>query len=254
MIEIFARSGASSEPATRNTGNSVMLKQPSDVYLGTSAPGIAYYEKAGSDLRVTLLDNQVVVIGNFFSIGENGEFSRLLQSAGGAAEVTGLIAPEPFVPREDAPAVATLVADSAEAPAGQPLAAPAPVAEAPQPAAETQPEAAAASGEGEVAMFGGIGLDLLAFGGANALMLWAGLQNDDDNTPAEPVAGAADAAMEPDLAALLMSLDDPAAAPAEAPFAEPAAAPAADSPPADILAFAAPTSAFEDLPPLTEFF
>lgn len=252
MIEIFARSGASSEPATRNTGNSVMLKQPSDVYFGTAAPGIAYYEKAGSDLRVTLLDNQVVVIGNFFSIGENGEFSRLLQSAGGATEVTGLIAPEPFVPREDVPAVATLAVDSPEAPAGEPAAAaPAQVTEAPL--AEAPAEAPAVAGaEGDAMTFGGIGLDLIAFGGANALMLWAGLQNNDDEPAEEP---APVTAMDADLATLLMSLEDPAAS-ADAPFSEPAsAAPAAAAEaPADILAFAAPSSAFEDLPPLTEFF
>lgn len=111
MVEIFTVRIGQDEAATRAVGNEIALSGPSNVYFGTGAAGIAYYEKSGADLRVTLLDGQEILVRDFFVIGEMGEYSRLLDGgAAGEIEVTGLIAPEPFVPPSDTPP-ATVVMD-----------------------------------------------------------------------------------------------------------------------------------------------
>jgi len=99
-VEIFSVAGTDGS-AARTTGNSIRLDATSDVYFGNGEAGIAYYEKAGRDLKVTLLDGQEVLIRNFFVVDQEGGVSRLLLEPGGQVEVTGLLAPEPFVPLDE---------------------------------------------------------------------------------------------------------------------------------------------------------
>ncbi|NPD17285.1 hypothetical protein HOY34_19030 [Xinfangfangia sp. D13-10-4-6] len=107
MVEIFSMASGQSGAATRSVSNDIRLTTPSDVYFGSGAAGVAFYEKSGADLKVTLLDGQEVVIRDFFVIGAAGEYSRLRDGgSAGAIEVTGLIAPEPFVPPEATPQTA----------------------------------------------------------------------------------------------------------------------------------------------------
>lgn len=100
-VEIFSATPSSGATA-RTYGSELSVKTGSDIYFGKGAPGIAYFEKAGADLRVTLLDGQEVMLRDFFVIGPEGNASRLLDSAGGPVEVTGLLAPEPFQPETGA--------------------------------------------------------------------------------------------------------------------------------------------------------
>lgn len=99
MVEIFTTSSGSQAGPQRVVSSDHRLAQPSDVHFGTGAAGIAFFEKSGADLRVTLLDGSKVMLRDFFVIGPEGEFSRLLDGGGsGSVEVTGLVAPEPLVP------------------------------------------------------------------------------------------------------------------------------------------------------------
>lgn len=110
MVEIFTAASGQSGAATRSVSNDVRLSVPSEVYFGSGAAGVAFYEKSGADLKVTLLDGQEVMVRDFFVIGPAGEYSRLRDGgSAGAIEVTGLIAPEPFVPAD--PTAQTAVAD-----------------------------------------------------------------------------------------------------------------------------------------------
>ncbi|WP_126978671.1 hypothetical protein [Frigidibacter oleivorans] len=187
-VEIFTvnRSGES----LRQFGAETSVTTPSDVYFGAAAPGIAYYEKVGANLRVTLLDGQEVLIRDFFVIGEDGGFSRLLLANGGAVEVTGLVAPEPFRPASAtvAPAEADAAADDA-------------VADQPLTATETA-DTAAPSGDTDAPVAGaapkvfGFGADTLLFAASTGAIAFSFFQDDDDDddddstTPA-PVATAA---------------------------------------------------------------
>jgi hypothetical protein len=96
-VEIFTVSNTDGE-THRSYGNDVTLAKSSAVFFGKSAPGIAYYEKAGSDLQVTLLDGQEVTLRNFFVIDAQGDFNRLELGQNGPTEVTGMLAPEPEIP------------------------------------------------------------------------------------------------------------------------------------------------------------
>ncbi|QPZ93358.1 BapA/Bap/LapF family prefix-like domain-containing protein [Thioclava electrotropha] len=96
-VEIFTMSNESETPQ-RTYGNEVSLRTPSHIYFGKSAPGIAYYEKASSDLQITLLDGQEVTVRNFFVLGPEGGYSRLDITPNGPTEVSGMLAPEPQIP------------------------------------------------------------------------------------------------------------------------------------------------------------
>ncbi len=112
MVEIFTAVSGQSGAASRSVSNDVRLTVPSDVYFGSGAAGVAYYEKSGADLKVTLLDGQEVLIRDFFVIGPAGEYSRLRDGgSAGKIEVTGLIAPEPFVPPESSSQTSAPVVD-----------------------------------------------------------------------------------------------------------------------------------------------
>lgn len=111
MVEIFTVGpGEDTAPIRHSTAN-VELSSPSDVYFGNAAPGIAFYEKSGADLKVTLLDGTETLIEDFFVIGPDGNYSRLLLGPNGTEEMSGLIAPEPLIPR-DQPGVQTAEAST----------------------------------------------------------------------------------------------------------------------------------------------
>ncbi|MGK8236603.1 hypothetical protein ACLGGT_20965 [Roseovarius sp. MS2] len=101
MIEIFTNSREGDGGASRTVGTEVVLTGASDVYFSSITPGIAFYEKSGTNLIVTLMDGREVTIKRFFIVEPSGNFSRLLKEANGEEEVTGLLAPEPVsaVPR-----------------------------------------------------------------------------------------------------------------------------------------------------------
>ena len=73
-----------------------VLAEPTDVSVGAPVLGT---EKAGQDLVVRLANGETQTIENFFVIGPDGDFSRLL-SASGTPVVTGLMAPEPDIPQD----------------------------------------------------------------------------------------------------------------------------------------------------------
>jgi hypothetical protein len=73
-----------------------VLAEPTDVSVGAPVLGT---EKAGQDLVVRLANGETQTIENFFVIGPDGDFSRLL-SASGTPVVTGLMAPEPDMPQD----------------------------------------------------------------------------------------------------------------------------------------------------------
>lgn len=73
-----------------------VLAEPSDVSVGAPILGT---EKAGQDLVVRLANGETQTIENFFVIGPDGDFSRLL-SVSGTPVVTGLMAPEPDIPQD----------------------------------------------------------------------------------------------------------------------------------------------------------
>lgn len=96
MIEIFRTAQGQDGAAERVAGTEMSLDAPADIFFGETTPGIAFYEKIGSDLYVTLLDGTEVQLKNFFVIGADGSYSRLLVGANRAEEITGLVAPEPI--------------------------------------------------------------------------------------------------------------------------------------------------------------
>jgi len=227
MIEIFTQPSDASQAPARTAGNQVLLSRPMDVFLGRNGAGIAYYEKSGADLRITLLDQQEVLVRNFFAIGANGEYSRLLKTQGGEVEVSGLIAPEPFVARDAAPIVAQADAPAAAAPAAPVAATTAPAEVAPAPAPAPAPVITAAAGGVDADGDGGtfdIGWDTGAFFAVNGLILLRALDSGGSNS-GDGGAPAADAPV----------ADAPAAGAQVA-----AAAPAAD--PVAVAAAAAPVS------------
>jgi hypothetical protein len=103
VIEIFKSSPGQDGAPERFVGTELPLTQPADVFFGSASPGIAFYEKIGPDLNITLLDGTDVVIKNFFVIGPDGSYSRLLVGAERAEEITGLVAPEPIAFSTDTP-------------------------------------------------------------------------------------------------------------------------------------------------------
>lgn len=193
-VEIFS-AAPSTGAVSRAYGSELLVKSPSDVYFGKGAPGIAYFEKAGADLRVTLLDGQEVMLRDFFVIGPDGSASRLLDSPSGPVEVTGLIAPEPFQPESGVihPAEAQEVkpAESAPAPSAHPAAGEAgaastgaetEAASAPDAApngTETS-DAAGTDTSGGLTLFGA-GLDKLLFSSALGVILGEIITSSDDD-------------------------------------------------------------------------
>lgn len=192
MVEIFTVASGQST-ATRVVSNELVLSAPSKIYFGSGTPGIAFFEKSGSDLKVTLLDGQEVMLRGFFGIGPAGEFSALLDGgAAGSVEVTGLIAPEPFAPAvaETAP-TPVLTADRDTAPQA-PVAAQEPEAQTPEATEPSGPTvmsgggaaavdtAEAGGGAADIPSFGGMGLDRILFAAGYIPALIRFTSKDDD--------------------------------------------------------------------------
>ena len=74
-----------------------ILSEPTDVSVSASILGT---EKSGQDLVVRLSNGETLNIENFFVIGPDGDFSRLL-SSDGSPVVTGLMAPEPDLAQDN---------------------------------------------------------------------------------------------------------------------------------------------------------
>ncbi len=79
---------------SRSSSSRVMLDEPSDVRLVVDAAAISGYEKVGADLLLQRVDGSIFHIQDFFKIGPNGEYSRLLGNADEML-VAGLMTPEP---------------------------------------------------------------------------------------------------------------------------------------------------------------
>lgn len=198
MIEIFTSVAGQNDGASRVFSSDIRLSAPSDVHFGSGAPGIAFYEKSGADLRVTLLDGQEVMIRDFFVIGESGQYSRLRDGgAAGNVEVTGLIAPEPYVP----PGVTQTAATDSPLPQAdtsstgalsdpEAMPAPAEVVEVSAGGAATAPASTVPEGSAGSAgnTFGGLTFDQIAFG--LSMLPAAGViaRSDKDDAPAPPPA------------------------------------------------------------------
>ncbi len=176
MVEIFTTAAGKDGGASRVVANDIRLSAPSTVHFGSGVPGVAYFEKSGADLRVTLLDGQEVLIRDFFVIGAGGEYSSLLDGgAGGEVEVTGLIAPEPFLPASEQPTVVQTADETAPAPEQKPAEAEHRLVEvhvedgaaggtaAVAADASAGEEGGQAGGDAEGGIFGGFGLDGLLF-------------------------------------------------------------------------------------------
>lgn len=196
MVEIFTVGSGQNSAATRSVSNEIKLSTASDVYFGSAVAGIAFYEKSGADLRVTLLDGQEITLQDFFVIGPQGQYSRLLDGgANGSVEVTGLIAPEPFVPPElidEAPVVTTGVdTASAESPEEMPIGTETADSVGTDSPAGDQDTGAVGIDVGGVGAFSGMPFDRLLFGLAAVPSLAALLHSGKDDSPATPLKVAA---------------------------------------------------------------
>jgi hypothetical protein len=72
----------------------ISLTSPADIALVAGNPDIAEFKKVGSDLNLVMENGETLDIENFFTIGPEGDFSRL-QIASGETVATGLMVPEP---------------------------------------------------------------------------------------------------------------------------------------------------------------
>ena len=91
--EITTQTAGSGSLATLLVGSHLPLASPTDVTLTSRNAQISGYEKSGADLSIRFADGHALEVQNFFVIGEQGDFSRLISSTG-APLVTGLMGPE----------------------------------------------------------------------------------------------------------------------------------------------------------------
>lgn len=91
--EITTQTAGSGSLATLLVGSHLPLASPTDVTLTSRNAKISGYEKSGADLNIRFADGHALEVQNFFVIGEQGDFSRLISSTG-APLVTGLMGPE----------------------------------------------------------------------------------------------------------------------------------------------------------------
>ena len=184
-IEITTQHASAPIPLPRNINAGLQLSVPTDITLSQGNAAIRGYEKHGADLVLQLADGQALTAENFFVIGENGDFSRLI-AQNGEIVATGLLVPEPeqgFETPTDLETSEGFAAPSSEGTvdtAARPNSDPAPV------------EASAASGSGwaRPAMLAGVGLTsgaaLLGQGSANENTTSAAASDESATTEASP--------------------------------------------------------------------
>lgn len=85
--------GASGSEVPQAASN-LSLESPMDVSLTQGAAAIVASDKLGSDLHLSFADGETLQVQDFFVIGPDGDFSRLLLPSG-EPFVTGLMGPEP---------------------------------------------------------------------------------------------------------------------------------------------------------------
>jgi len=112
--EITTQTAGSGSLATLLVGSHLPLAAPTDITLTARNAQISGYQKSGADLSVRFADGNALQLQNFFVIGEQGDFSRLI-SASGAPLVTGLMGPEAeSEPDEPQIAEAAILSDAIE--------------------------------------------------------------------------------------------------------------------------------------------
>lgn len=220
MAEIFVTGHGKNDAASRIVASELRLESPSDIYFGNASAGIAFYEKSGADLSVTLLDGSEVVIRDFFVVGPSGDYSRLLLAAGGEEEISGLVAPEPIQPRDLPDAVKNADQASLDIAAAQPD------ADSSQPgtpvventdSATADPAMTESNGESHAGgNFLGFGADKIAFAVSGVGLVAASQTSWDGDDPAPAPAPAQTAEdtsdetdLDPDLAVLIGDMEEP---------------------------------------------
>ncbi len=97
--------------------SNVSLESPTNIMVGQEAGAMVGYAKQGANLEIQLSNGKTLQVEDFFVIGPDGDFSRLITDSGEAV-ITGLMGPEPdaqFSPDEgDAPAGQQRAADTME--------------------------------------------------------------------------------------------------------------------------------------------
>tara|TARA_R110002126_G_scaffold7766_5_gene37671 strand:+ start:277 stop:1053 length:777 start_codon:yes stop_codon:yes gene_type:complete len=159
-----------------------ILSEPTDVSVSASILGT---EKSGQDLVVRLSNGETLNIENFFVIGPDGDFSRLL-SSDGSPVVTGLMAPEPDLAQDNEFTEAMQTTEGV-APVGS------------DPSDIESADAGGAGDWGDTALFAGAGFSL----GSGI-----GYLSDDDNSSA-PVAQNPQPESQTDLATAIEELTGP---------------------------------------------
>lgn len=95
-------------------GDRVTLQAPSDVWLGLATSDILSFDKSGADLLLRLADGSSYQVTDFFQLGPQGTYSRLLTTSDELL-VTGLMAPEPDYADTEVATVASGAVEAAEA-------------------------------------------------------------------------------------------------------------------------------------------
>ncbi|WP_434286838.1 BapA/Bap/LapF family prefix-like domain-containing protein [Celeribacter sp. SCSIO 80788] len=93
-VEVVLRSYGDGGVAQRQVASRLYLEEPQQIFLLESAQDISGYEKNGADLTVHFTSGDSLAIDDFFVMGEDGDYSRLVTETGDVL-VTGLMAPEP---------------------------------------------------------------------------------------------------------------------------------------------------------------
>lgn len=85
----------SSDNEVAQAASHMSLGAPADISLAEGTSKIVASDKLGSDLVLRFADGKTLLVRDFFAIGPDGDFSRLLLP-NGEVFATGLMSPEPF--------------------------------------------------------------------------------------------------------------------------------------------------------------
>ncbi|ATG46183.1 hypothetical protein CEW89_00510 [Celeribacter ethanolicus] len=114
-VEVVLRSYGDEGESQRQVASRLSLEEPQQLFLSVSAQDISGYEKIGTDLTVEFASGDSLYVDDFFVMGENGDYSRLVTQAGDVL-VTGLMAPEPELQAGADVASEMSVSDAPQAP------------------------------------------------------------------------------------------------------------------------------------------